>query len=454
MALNFKHDDSTICRILFFLERILNETGDNNDTTIEHNQKTENNSKQIAYRINTPESNRLQLTLILIKRIEFRGIEIIPIKRKNTIKFQDIKTGLNVIISIKPSHSKRCTADPFEPMVACLLYTKITSIPSNCEEMDILIDEMLTHKSKIKNADVSIFNNFRGSYTPLLQAISASNVIKKNINFKRPDNIFLTGHSFPPEIKFLDIPHLGMKNYNSSDLVLQYDDFYYCISLKKTEDIKNLPTLINKSVDTLFESDVNTSIEKHTNNFFNKIVSNKLKIKSNSSNWRQYIHKIDNKQINALSKGQESHFNHIFKHILNLPDDVIMEILNMVFKIDLKTKIKGRLFEFALVTGQGVYDKWIHIWEGDIITLNDFNRLINKLLLSNPIKIKPAKNKKQCFEKDAPAFKIFFDVFIGDLCVLYIEIRYKGVFTIQPQLTAYLSEELKKYGKKNVGEWI
>ena len=91
-----------------------------------------------------------------------------------------------------------------------------------------------------------------------------------------PDEIFITGNTWPAPVQkyMLAADKMGMKDYNSSDVILRYGNTYYGISLKVADTANGgHPTMINMSFANLLKGDetwvttltnkINTARRKH-----------------------------------------------------------------------------------------------------------------------------------------------------------------------------------------------
>ena len=66
-----------------------------------------------------------------------------------------------------------------------------------------------------------------------------------------PDAVYLTGNKWHPDVEKFRIDDFGMKDYNSSDVILNYGNRFVGISLKKKPTItSDSPTMINNSFQT------------------------------------------------------------------------------------------------------------------------------------------------------------------------------------------------------------
>lgn len=403
--------------------------------------------KQLFFKVFTEEKYRSILGSVLQEEIKKKyKIGSIPNGEKFGVKYNMENVPENILILVKPNGKGSKKMDPNEAMTACLLALPNFELPTNDTEMDILIEEAIKMKSKIKNAPKDVFDFFNKDYVNLIQAASAAMAIRNKIK-EVPEEIYLTGGTYPKEIEFLKISHLEMKDYNSSDIVLKLKDSYVGISLKKAINKKAIPTLLNKSYDKVLDqkSDLQKCLKEATDDFFNSVVKDKLKINVKNQEWKKHIAKIDGQVVNAIIKSNPTHFKKIYDEFIKMDETAIFNLLSLIFKLDLKRLI-DKEFSFYLVTGIGDYGvkKGIVIEEGAITELNTIIDVLEKLNNKNKIQIKAASDKKQSFEEGASAAKLFFDIYCDNISIVHLEIRYKGNFSAQPQIFAFLSEDFKK----------
>ena len=73
--------------------------------------------------------------------------------------------------------------------------------------------------------------NKKAVYSDLAAGISAVLQTRSVLGVGIPDAVFVTGNQWPDEVKDFKITAYGMKDYNSSDVILRYGTTYYGISL-------------------------------------------------------------------------------------------------------------------------------------------------------------------------------------------------------------------------------
>ena len=115
-------------------------------------------------------------------------------------------------------------------------------------------------------------------YSDLASQISAVLATRKAIGQDGPPSaIYLTGNKWHPNVDVFKIEAFGMKDYNSSDVIVQYGDTYYGISLKKKPyESSDSPPLINSSFGSFLKPTELKSLLARVNDarlqFFAKII--------------------------------------------------------------------------------------------------------------------------------------------------------------------------------------
>ena len=115
-------------------------------------------------------------------------------------------------------------------------------------------------------------------YSDLASQISAVLGTRKSIGQDgAPHAIYLTGNQWHRSVQPFKIEAFGMKDYNSSDVILQYGDIYYGVSLKKKPyEASASPPLINSSFATFLKQKEFSSMLQRVNvaryKFFAKII--------------------------------------------------------------------------------------------------------------------------------------------------------------------------------------
>ena len=119
--------------------------------------------------------------------------------------------------------------------------------------------------------------NRKAVYSDLAAGISAVLQTRSDLGVGIPDAVFITGNQWPDEVKDFKITAYGMKDYNSSDVILKYGTTYYGISLKKKAfESAAAPTLINTAFGSFFQGTEFTALRSRImqakKKFFAKVI--------------------------------------------------------------------------------------------------------------------------------------------------------------------------------------
>ncbi len=119
--------------------------------------------------------------------------------------------------------------------------------------------------------------NKKAVYSDLAAGISAVLQTRSDLGVGVPDAVFVTGNQWPDEVKDFKITAYGMKDYNSSDVILRYGTTYYGISLKKKGyESAAAPTLINTAFGSFFQGTEFTALRSRImqakKKFFAKVI--------------------------------------------------------------------------------------------------------------------------------------------------------------------------------------
>ncbi len=100
---------------------------------------------------------------------------------------------------------------------------------------------------------ISVKEPTRQLYSDLAVGISAV-LGTRNLRPSTPQAIYLTGNQWHPDVEQFQVKAFGMKEYNSSDIILRYGNEFVGVSLKKKpKENAPSPTLINNSFGTFIE---------------------------------------------------------------------------------------------------------------------------------------------------------------------------------------------------------
>tara|TARA_B100001094_G_scaffold131356_1_gene127201 strand:- start:1467 stop:2786 length:1320 start_codon:yes stop_codon:yes gene_type:complete len=92
-----------------------------------------------------------------------------------------------------------------------------------------------------------------------------------------PDKVYLTGNKWHTDVEAFKLKHVGMADYNSSDVILKYGKTYVGVSLKKKpKSAAPSPTLINNAFSAYIKADglegAKQKIQKHRVRWFANVI--------------------------------------------------------------------------------------------------------------------------------------------------------------------------------------
>lgn len=361
-----------------------------------------------------------------------------------------------IYVATKPT-GKSTSPDPNELMTAAISCISGLKVPKTVEEADSIISKAQDIvKTKVKDYRQVELDSFEKDYSNSAAAISAAIAIQKYMG--GPAEVaYMTGKTWNKDISMFKKDAYGMKDFNSSDIVFKRGNNWFGISLKKKE-LATLrdPTLLNKSFTSILTGKNTESILKDINEttaeFFVSILSeakNEGILNTSGAitknNWKLHVSKLDTKYVNSKLKGRESLFNKLAT-VINFNSEIIANnIIQLALKLELKD-LKKQDFHFALVTGIGSYGvrKGVTIEPGELKDIDTIVGKMDKLFSNGKPNIILDTSKKQAYDEGATAASLAFILRIGTFKVLEIIIRYKGVYTSQPQFLAYITDDFKK----------
>ena len=394
---------------------------------------------------------------------KFEQIAITSARSEKDYHFKHPDVSRSIYVQLKPSGVKgQVRDDPNELLAgifACLSYKD----PTNIEELDALIDKAKNNISKSKGHTQDQIDLFDKAYTNACQALSAANAMRKMLG-GTADKIFMTGVKWPTEVEQFKRDAYGMKDFNSSDIILKRGKTYFGVSLKKKPSKSAAdPTILNKAFDTILNGPALVSVKeellKKKESFYISIIKQAMKEKVlnkkivNSKNWKTFLGggksgtktKLGNDYINKSLKTTSSHFKDM-ADIIKANEKLIAEsLINLILKMDLK-ELQDHNFMFSLITGNGRYGPKIGavIEEADVYDIDTIVEKLDKLGWSDrDLSIEFNTRKIQAFDVGATAAKLFYVVKVGTMDIIKIELRYKGSFTAQPQFFAVFTNKFK-----------
>jgi len=268
-----------------------------------------------------------------------------------------------------------------EMMVAALVLNKVKS--ENLDEASAV--EMIEDAKGVFNniegasARPELVDQFTGNFNDLATAISSSNSILQVV--PNPTKTYWTGKGWHSDIAKYNPPIGGVKDYNSSDIVVKSSDgTYHGFSLKKKAQTKDVdPTLINKPItgnvgilkDILGAKNVE-SIEKSKQLFFDYVIFKHYGPKGTNKLKGRDVRKMDDKEkgkmIRAISQKQmgiylkdrkNTFFRRVFQVLSKHSDDFTVSFIELLFRTKLADLESSGEFKFYLLTGIGRFVKYI-----------------------------------------------------------------------------------------------
>ena len=368
-----------------------------------------------------------------------------------------------------------------EIMVATLcLMNKSFPATMNAVDAKKLIDDAKELYNSVEGASLrpELLEQFNGNYNDLGTAISSANAIREIVGTS--SKAYWTGKGWHEDITHLNPDVPGIKDYNSSDIVVKSGSVFYGFSLKKKARSKDLdPTLINKPItgDKSFLSNIlgdaeMSVIESAKNALFKFIVkkhynlstSEVLKLpfstrKRNVKSVTRYMKDIPKKKMDGYVRSSKNVF---FKKVDNIlmggdyAQKFMVDFLKFVLKFDMPEKITqtGTEFEFYLLTGIGTLQgEEVVAEKADVKDLPQTIEVLSDLFKRDELKLIRTKGrtgepKLNAYQKGATAAKNFYTITDADKDILDLEIRYKGEYTANPQFQCIVTPYFKNLFKE------
>ena len=343
-----------------------------------------------------------------------------------------------------------------ELMVAALVLNKVKS--GNIDEATAIemIEEAKTQFNKIEGASgrPDLIDQFTGNFNDLATAISSSNAILKVVS--NPVKAYWTGKGWGPDLAKYNPPIGGVKDYNSSDIVVKGGDgVFYGFSLKKKARSKDVdPTLINKPItgnvgilkDILGTREVE-SIEKSKQLFFDYVIFKHYKKNPKSIDDKEkgkMIGQISQKQMGVYLKDRKNTFFRRVEQILSKnAEDFVKSFIELLFRTKMKGIENTGEFKFYLLTGIGRFiGGTVEVEEAENKDTPQTIEALTKIFNSK-LTMTKTPGKLQAWEKGAGAAKVFFSIFSDGVKIIDLEVRYKGSYTANPQFQAVATPDFK-----------
>jgi len=343
-----------------------------------------------------------------------------------------------------------------EMMVAALVLNKVTGGSISEAEAVEMIDGAKGVFNKIEGASArpELMDQFTGNFNDLATAISSSNAILKVA--PNPTKVYWTGKGWHSDIARYNPPIGGVKDYNSSDIVVKNSDgVFHGFSLKKKGKSTDVdPTLINKPItgnvgilkDILGAKNVE-SIEKSKQLFFDYVIYKHYKkpVKGLSDKEKaEMIRGISQRQMGTYLKDRKNtFFRRVYQVLTAHSEDFVKQFIELLFRTKMKDIENTNEFKFYLLTGIGKFTKGtVNVENAELKDTPQTIAALTKIFDSR-IEMKTTPGKKQAWEEGAGAAKVFFSIFSDGAKIIDLEIRYKGSYTANPQFQAVATPDFK-----------
>ena len=348
-----------------------------------------------------------------------------------------------------------------EMMVAALVLNKVKSGSISEEKAIEMIKDAKSVFNKIEGASArpELLEQFNGNFNDLATAISSSNAILSVCS--KPVKIYWTGKGWHSDIAKYNPPVGGVKDYNSSDIVVKNSDgVFHGFSLKKKgKSTDTDPTLINKPItgnvgilkDILGAKNVE-SIESSKQLFFDYVIFKHYKknVKGLSDTEKgKLIRDISQQQMGVYLKDRRNtFFRRVFQVLSSHSEEFTKSFIELLFRTKMKNIEDGGEFKFYLLTGIGKYVKGVvNVEQAELKNTPETIATLTRIFNSNLV-MKATPGKKQAWESGAGAAKVFFSIFSDGVKIIDLEIRYKGSYTANPQFQAVATPDFKKIFKQ------
>lgn len=343
-----------------------------------------------------------------------------------------------------------------ELMVAALVLNRVKA--NNLKEADAvrIIEQAKEVFNNIEGASArpELVDQFNGNFNDLATAVSSSNAILEIV--PRPVKVYWTGKGWHKDIATYNPPVGGVKDYNSSDIVVKGSDgVYYGFSLKKKGSSKDVdPTLINKPItgkvgvlQDILGKAVVEKLEASKELFFDYVIYKHYKTPTKNMPEKEKHEKIKNisqKQMGVYLKDPKNVFFRRAEQVLiSHADDFVREFIELLFRTKMKDIEDAGEFKFYLLTGIGKYVRGeVNIEPAEVKDTPQTIEALTKIFNSD-IVMKKTKGKKNAWEKGSNAAKVFLTIYSDGEPIIDMEIRYKGSYTANPQFQAVATPKFK-----------
>ena len=386
----------------------------------------------------------------------------------------DLKIGTGKTLfgdgTVGKDGTKRVNENTQEIMVAtmCLMNQKFDTSMSLVDAIST-IEEAKKHFNAVDGAvnRPELLDQFNDNFNDLGTAISSANAIRNIVGNSK--KAYWTGKGWHSDIKHFNPDIAGVKDYNSSDIVIEgTDGVFYGFSLKKKKQAKDQdPTLINKPITgkssvlkgILGDSDLK-KLELMKYKFFDSVLAkhdNGVDIKDvRKLQQREKNKLVGDIPLKTMGTYLKDKTNYFFiwadKILMKHPEEFCKSFLELLFRTKLKDSIKEDEFKFYLLTGIGKKSgKEVISEPAEVKDLPHAVEAVTNAFNSN-LTMKKTPGKIHAYEKDetgkqSKSAKLNYTIYSDKSPIISLEVRYKGDYTANPQFQAVATATFKNMFK-------
>ena len=410
--------------------------------------------------------------ILKIKRVYSSHRKDIEDWMKDNTPDLKIGTGKNLFGdgTVGKDGTKRVNENTQEIMVAtlCLMNRNFDTTMSLADAISIIEDA----KKYFNDVDGAVnrpelLDQFNDNFDDLGTAISSANAIHDIMGNSK--KAYWTGKGWHSDIKHFNPDIAGVKDYNSSDIVIEgTDGIFYGWSLKKKATAKlEDPTLINKPITgkssilkgILGDTDLK-KLELMKYKFFDSVLA-KHDNGANIKDVRKMSQKEKNKLVGdiplkTMGTYLKDRTNFFFiwadKILMKYPEEFCKSFLELLFRTKLKDELNEDEFKFHLLTGIGKKSgKEVISEPAEVKDLPNAVEAVTKAFNSNLI-MKKTPGKIHAYEKDptgkqSKSAKLNYTIYSDNRPIVNLQVRYKGDYTANPQFQAVATPVFKNMFK-------
>ena len=169
----------------------------------------------------------------------------------------------------------------------------------------------------------------------------------------------------------------------------------------------------------------------------------------------RYMKEIPKNKLDGYVKSSSNIF---FKKVNSIimtkeyAEKFVEDFLKFVFKFDMEDilgKKKMSKFEFFLLTGIGSKSgENVVASPAEVKDLPQTIQVLTEIFGRKKLSIEQTKGKTNAFQKNATSAKVYYTIKDERTPILYLEIRYKGSYTANPQFQCVATPDFKNMFKE------